>query len=335
MAPMLRRFTGLLILLALVPGGGCDSSKEGTSSAAGDRGGGEPGEKASRVIGLSVQTLTNPFFKLIADTVAAEAARHGFEVLVRDPEGKIANQKDDVKEFLVKGVDAIILCPRNTKAIGSVIIEANRAGVPVFTIDTICEDPQARVVHHVGTDNFQGGRVAGQAMIDALGEAGGKVAILEFKRVESCIDRVRGFEERIGEHNASAANKIELVAKLECGGAKEEGQNAARDAVNAHPDLRGIFAINDPAALGARAALEAEGKSDQVVVVGFDGQPEAKVAIKDGRLFDSPVQFPDRMAIESVKAVVSYFDGEEVEPVMLIPTEPYRRADADKDPDLE
>ena len=55
----------------------------------------------------------------------------------------------------------------------------------------------------------------------------------------------------------------------------------------------------------------------------------------DGRLFDSPVQFPDRMAIESVKAVVSYFDGEEVEPVMLIPTEPYRQADADKDPDLE
>jgi ribose transport system substrate-binding protein len=226
------------------------------------------------------------------------------------------------------------LCPRNTKAIGPVIAEANQAGIPVFTIDTICEDPNAKVEHHVGTDNFQGGHVAGQAMIDALGTGGGKVAVLEFTRVESCIDRVRGFQERIDQHNSTAANKIEIAGVYECGGAKEEGQNAARDALNAHPDLVGIFAINDPAALGARAALEAEGKADQIVVVGFDGQPEAKQAIKEGKLFDSPVQFPDRMAIESVKAILRYFDGETVEPVMLIPTEAYRKEQADVDPTL-
>ena len=87
-------------------------------------------------------------------------------------------------------------------------------------------------------------------------------------------------------------------------------------------------------ALGAVAALQAAGKLDQVVVVGFDGQPEAKQAIRDGKLFDTPVQFPDRMAVESVKSIMKYFEGEEVDDTLLIPTEAYRSEDAEKDPTL-
>ena len=70
------------------------------------------------------------------------------------------------------------------------------------------------------------------------------------------------------------------AAELESGGAKDLGYKAAEDTLHANPDLRGIFAINDPAALGARAALEKAGKTDQVLIVGFDGQPEGKLAIK-------------------------------------------------------
>lgn len=290
--------------------------------------------KSERTIGVSMQTLSNPFFKVITNTMRSEAGKHGYDILERGADNRIADQKDQIKEFIVEGVDAIVLSPCDTKAIGEVIIEANEAGIPVFTVDTICEDPRANVTCHVGTDNLSGGRVAGQAMIDALGENGGKVAVLEFKRVESCLDRVKGFRERIDRHNKTATNKIELVTFLECGGNKEEGQNAARDAMNAHPEITGIFAINDPAALGARAALETEGKEKQVVVIGFDGQPEAKQAVKDGKLFDTPVQFPDRMAVEIVKAIIQHFDGEEVNPMNLIPTEAYRKADANKDPNL-
>ena len=292
-------------------------------------------EKSGKVIGISVQTMTNPFFKVIAENVEAEAKKHGYTVLVRSGEGKIDVQKKQIKEFINKKVDAIILCPLNTKSLGQPIIEANKAGIPVFTADTKSEDPDAKVVAHVGTDNFQGGKLAGQAMIDALGEAGGKIAVLELKRVESCIDRVRGFEERINEHNKKATNKIEIVQKLECEGAKEKGLAAARDALQTHKDLVGIFAINDPAALGAIAALEAEGKVDQIVVVGFDGQPEAKEAVKQGTLFDTPVQYPDKMGILSVQRIVSHFNGEEVEPETLIKTTAYRMKDAAEDSSLK
>jgi ribose transport system substrate-binding protein len=123
-------------------------------------------------------------------------------------------------------------------------------------------------------------------------KAGGKVAILHFKQAESCILRVKGFREVIDAHNAKGGSKIQMVTELEGGGAKDIGYKAAQDALQAFPDLRGIFAINDPSALGARGAVEKAGKEAQVIIVGFDGQPEGKQAIKAGKIYADPIQFP-------------------------------------------
>eukprot|EP00913_Durusdinium_trenchii_P013417 g12598.t1 len=287
------------------------------------------------VIGLKYWTGIDADPSLIADTVKEEAAKHGYTVEIRDAEGKIEKQNDQVKEFISDGFDAIIICPRNSTAIGQVIQDANQAGIPVFTIDTVCEDKKAKVAFHVGTDNEQGGHVAGKAMIDALKpRGGGDVAILQFQRVDSCIDRVKGFTAEIEAYNKKAADKINIVGHYECEGDEQKGQEATREALIAHQNLVGIFAINDPAALGAVAALEGEKKQNDIVVVGFDGQPEALQAVKAGKLFDTPVQFPKKMAVECVKALVKYFDGDEVEPTMLIPTTQYRKEDAMKDPTL-
>jgi ribose transport system substrate-binding protein len=140
---------------------------------------------------------------------------------------------------------------------------------------------------------------------------------------------VKGFRAVVEEYNAAAAGKLEIVAELESGGAKDIGFRAAEDALQAHPDLRGIFAINDPAALGARAALEKAGKADQIMIVGFDGQPEGKQAIKEGKIYADPVQFPDQMGVKVVDAIVRHSKGEELPPQILIPTRLYRKADAE------
>jgi ribose transport system substrate-binding protein len=171
-------------------------------------------------------------------------------------------------------------------------------------------------------------------MIEALGEAGGKVAVLHFKQAESCQLRVKGFREVVEAHNLTAPAKVEIVTELESGGAKDVGYKAAEDALQAHSDLRGIFAINDPAALGARAALEKAGKEDQVIIVGFDGQPEGKQAIKEGKIYADPIQFPDRMGVEIVLALIRHSKGEELPAQTLIPTKLYKQEDALKDPDL-
>jgi ribose transport system substrate-binding protein len=286
-------------------------------------------------IGVSLLTLDNPFFKVIGDNITAEGKKHGYETIVVSGQKDVARQGNQVKDFIVKKVAAIVLSPCDSKAIGPVIREANAAGIPVLTVDIPYRGGDAKVLTQVATDNFGGGKEAARAMIEALGEAGGKVAVLHFKQAESCLLRVAGFREVIDAHNAKAGAKIDIVTELESGGAKDVGYKAAEDALQAHPDLRGVFAINDPAALGARAALEKAGKTQQIVIVGFDGQPEGKQAIKEGKIYADPIQFPDKMGVEIVRAIVAYSKGDDVPPEMLIPTSLYRKADGEKDPALK
>jgi len=290
--------------------------------------------KAKGTIGVSLLTLDNPFFKVIGDHISAKGEQQGYDVIVVSADKDVAKQSNQIKDFIVKKVSAIVLSPCDSKSIIPVIQEANAAAIPVFTVDIPCNEPGVKIATQISTDNYGGGKEAGRAMIEALGEAGGEVAVLHFKQAESCLLRVKGFRETIDAHNAAAAAKIEIVAELESGGAKDQGYKAAEDALQAHPDLRGIFAINDPAALGARGALEKAGRTQQVLIVGFDGQPEGKQAIRDGKIYADPVQFPDKMGDEIVDCIIRHSKGETLPPQTLIPTRLYRQADAETDPEL-
>ncbi|MFM7555688.1 MAG: substrate-binding domain-containing protein [Verrucomicrobiota bacterium] len=322
----LRRFLLTALLLALA--GGCGDTPSGSTGTS------APSGNAQGLIGVSLLTLDNPFFKVIGDHITSEGKKHGYQTLVVSGDKDVAKQGNQIKDFIVKKVSAIVLSPCDSKSILPVIREANAAGIPVFTVDIPCNEPGVKIVTQVATDNEGGGREAGRAMIEALGEAGGKVAVLHFKQAESCQLRVKGFLEVVRAHNASGKGRIDVVTELESGGAKDLGYKAAEDALQAHPDLRGIFAINDPAALGARAALEKAGKT-QILIIGFDGQPEGKQAIKDGKIHADPIQFPDQMGIRMVDAIVRHSKGETLPPQMLIPTRLYRKADALNDPTLQ
>jgi ribose transport system substrate-binding protein len=314
------------VLGLLVSGAGC-TREAGSPSAAGTSGTGTPAAESRGVIGVSVLTLKNPHFKVIGDHIRSEGAKYGYETIVVSADEDVAKQSNQVKDFIVRGVAAIVLSPCESKSIVPVIQEANRAGIPVFTVDIPCLEEGVEIACQIATDNLQGGREAGYAMIEALGEAGGKVAILHYKQAESCRLRVQGFREVIEQHQASGSSPIEIVTELEAGGAKDHGYRAAEDALQAHPDLAGIFAINDPSALGARAALEKAGKADQIKIVGFDGQPEGIEAIREGKIYADPIQFPDQMGIEVVNCIVKHYQGEDLPSEILIPTSLIRQAD--------
>lgn len=327
---MSRSFFSLL--LCAVVGLGCGREDTATKDA-------ETTSKDIEVrgtIGLSVLTTTNPFFNVIADSMRREAALHGYELIVTSGEFDVAKQRNQVKDFIVKEVSAIVLCPCDSRAIGTAIQEANEAGIPVFTCDIACLAEDAKVVSHIATDNYGGGLQAGEAMIEALGEGGGKVVILDFKQAESCLLRVDGFKKVINEYNEGREDgRIEIVDELPGDGKKDMGQKATQDALQSHPDLAGIFAINDPSALGAYGALESAGREDQVVIIGFDGMPEGKRAIKEGKIYADPVQFPGRIGKMTAQTIIRYFDGEEVEPTQLIETSLYRQEDAENDLELK
>lgn len=298
----------------------------------------QPGGKTSKgVIAVSLLTLQNPFFKVIGDNIQAEAEKNGYEVLVVSADNDAVRQSSQVKDFIVKEAAAIVLSPKDSKAIVPVIQEANAAGIPVFTVDVPCNEPGVKIVTQVATDNFGGGKEAAKGMIEALKGRGGRIGVLDLKGTESCILRVKGFKEVLDAHNAAApaAQKIEIVSELDGGGLKDRGYKAAEDMLQAQPELVGIFAINDPSALGARGALEKAGRADQVVIIAFDGQPEGRQAIKEGKIYAEPMQYPEKMGVEVVRAVMRHSKGEDLPPQMLIPTTLYRQADAQSDPTLK
>ena len=107
----------------------------------------------------------------------------------------MAKQSNQIKDFIVKKVSAIVLSPCDSKSIIPVIQEANAAGIPVFTVDIPCNEPGVKIATQVATDTYSGGKEAAEAMIEDLGEAGGKIALLHFKQAESCLLRVKGFRE--------------------------------------------------------------------------------------------------------------------------------------------
>ena len=296
------------------------------------------GSQTKPVIAYTSKDLSNPFFNIIGDTLKTEAAKHGYEVVVVDGADKAETQDKQIDDFITQKVKAIVVSPCSSKDVGASIRKANKAGIPVFTVDLACTDETAEIVSHVETDNYGGGKLAGNAMIKALGKDGGKVLILHFKTADSCVQRVAGFTEVIDTHNKAledGASKIEIVQTLPSEGKQLPSKKSTEDFVQGNKDLRAIFAINDPAALGAYTALKQVGMEKQVTIVGFDGEQAGKQAIKDGKIFADPVQYPDRMAQITIKSIIDYIDGKKPEKLIKIPAELYYKEDADKDPALK
>ena len=324
------RGLGQTVFLAILLGFlGCDRQKPGQSESNASSAQTQPAPQARPRIGVSLLTLANPFFKQMGDTLQAEGNKRGYDVVVTAGELDPAKQKDQVKDFLVQKVSAIVLTPCDSKTIGTSIADANAAGVPVFTADVAVTASGVKVVSHCATDNLEGGRIAGRAVVELLGGKG-RVAVIDHPEVESGIMREKGFLEEVGK-----APGIEVVAKLPSSGARDRAFAAAQDILQAHPDVDAIFAINDPTALGALAALEKAGKVSQVRIIGFDGQPEARRAVKDGKLYATILQHPEQIASTTIQNIAKYMAGEDVPPTVLIPPALYRHADAEADPELK
>lgn len=317
-----RPFSTILLLLSLtLTIGACQS---GDSSPA--------QEEPSAAIGVSLLTMTHPFFQNLAKGLEDGAAANGMTVTVNSAEFDVARQRNQVSDYIVQGVSAIVMSPADSKAIGTAIQEANDAGIPVFTVDIAALADGVQIVTHIATDNYSGGRLAGEAVLEVLGETGGNVAIIDHPEVESVIQRTKGFADVI---NESGNGKVDIVAQLPGGGVKDKAFRVAEDILQAHPDLDVVFAINDDTALGTVAAIEKAGKSGSVQVVGFDGTLEARRAIRDGKIYADVIQHPHQLGTMSIEAIVKYMNGEDLPAEQLIPATLYRQADAEADPSIK
>ncbi|MDA7916113.1 substrate-binding domain-containing protein [Verrucomicrobia bacterium] len=312
---LLSLFTSLLL-----SGCGGESDSGGGGSTSGAEGSPDTTTEVKGRIGMTCMDLTNPFFKLIANIMTEEALKQGYTVTALSGDLDPAKQNSQISDFVAQEYDAIFLNPVDSRSAGQGVKAAHEAGIPVFTFDIQISDGEAAamVISHLGSDNFQGGLLAGESMMNAIGNKG-TVAVLGLPEVTSCILRVDGFKEAL----SKAGSPIKIVTELNGKGSRDVGYTVATDLLQAHPDINGIFAINDPSALGAYAAVAKAGKEKQITIVAFDASPAGKQGVFDRKLYDTPQQFPRKMAEGTVQAFVDFLAGKEVEKKILIPCSHY------------
>jgi ribose transport system substrate-binding protein len=298
---------------------GCGDSEKNSKAGAGDQ--------SAAVIGVSLLTRTHPFYQDLEAGLLEEAKKNNYSLLINSGEFDVSRQKDQFADFIVKKVDVIIVSPCDSKSIGTSVTEANKAGIPVFTVDIACLAEGVKIVSHIASDNVAGGREAAKAVVEAIGGSG-KVAIIDHPEVESVIQRVKGFEDEIALHKG-----IKIASKLSGKGMKSEAFKVAEDVIQAHPDLSAFFGINDDSSLGALAAVEKAGKAGKIVIIGFDAVPEARKAIREGKLYADVIQNPRLIGKTAIQTIAKYLGGEPVPSKILIPCGLFRKADAEKQPE--
>lgn len=264
-----------------------------------------------KVIGVTLLTKEHVFYRDLESGLRAAAEQKSYDLLITSGDWDLAKQQGQIENFIVQKVAAIIVCPVNSKGIGPAIEKASQAKIPVFTADIKADS--GPVVSHVASDNFLGGKLAGEYMAKALAGKG-KVAVIDQPIVESAIERVRGFEEVIKQHP-----EMQIVAKPTGDGVRDKAMKAAEDLLQGFPDLQGIFGINDDSALGALSAMESAGRKG-IVVLGFDAIPEARAAILRGTALKADVvQNPKVIGQTTIETIDRYLKGEPVP--RLIPVE--------------
>ncbi|SCM76998.1 Periplasmic binding protein/LacI transcriptional regulator [uncultured Pleomorphomonas sp.] len=255
-------------------------------------------------IGASLLTQQHPFYIELADAMKAEATAKSVPLEVAIANQDLNKQLADVEDFIVKGVDVIVLSPVDSKGVKAVIEKAQKAGIKVITVDVPASGVE--VTSYIGTDNYAGGVKAGELMAKELGDKG-KVAIIDYPTVQSVVNRIDGFKKAIGEHK-----DIEIVAQ-QTGITRAEALAAAQNMLQANPDIRGIFGFGDDAALAAAVAVKSAGLENQVKVIGFDGMEEARNAVDTNPVMVGVIQqFPGEMGKRAVDTAIDVIAGKDV-----------------------
>lgn len=269
--------------------------------------GGSGGDAADRpkTIGASLLTQTHVFYQDMVEAMKEEAPKHNISLRLQFAEFDSRRQNDQIETFIAQRVDAILIAPTDSSGVAPVIAEARAKGIPVFTTDIAAHG--ADVVSHIASDNERGGQILAAYLAERLGGKG-KVVIIDHPSVASVQDRTRGFEQELAKHP-----EMRIVQRVPGEGQRDKALRAAQDILQAHPDLDAIFGINDDSALGALAAVEAAGLQDRIVIVGFDGTPEASAAIAAGKALKADaVQYPDAIGRKNIEIIAAHLRGEAV-----------------------
>jgi ribose transport system substrate-binding protein len=260
-------------------------------------------------LALIVKTRNNPFFDPMIKAAEAEAKALGAELETQAPQQETDKERQFamVQDMTARKVDALLIAPADSKGIVPALKAAQEKGVLVVNLDNRIDPATASgaglsLGGYVGADNEEGGRLAGQSMVTALG-GGKKVAVLEgIRGADNAEARKRGF-------TAAIQGKLDVAASDTAEWDTQKAYAKFQAMLAAHPDLSGLFCANDKMALGALKAIREAGKTGKITVVGYDNIPDVRPYLQSGEMHATIEQHPDLMGKYGVRMAVAALDG--------------------------
>jgi len=264
-----------------------------------------------RKLGAVYMTLNNPFYEIIDEEIRTVVENHGDILISRDPALNVERQMEEIRELIDLGVELIFINPVDWTKIEPALELAYAAKIPVIAIDTNVED-DSLVVCTVVSDNYNAGVQCAEHLLK--NSSGGKIALLKHSQARSSIDRIQGFLDKIAE-----SKNFQVVAESECLGQLEVAMPVMEKMIRTHPEINIVMALNDPAAMGALAALQNNNRRD-VKVYGVDGVPETKEMIFSRRMTATAGQSPRQIGKIAADRAYKVLAGEQVEKIIKLPT---------------
>ena len=289
---------------------GCGQSDRASSGASGTAG------TKPLTVGVAFETLQTEYWVAGFEAIKAELAKRNIEVLEAIAGSDPNRQLEQVKNFITRKVDGIIMVPKDAKTCIPAIRAANEAKVPIVLFNRAAGETDAKSVA-VQADNFKIAKETVAFMIEQGRKAGRKhkaMIIMGDLGDVNAIGRRDGFDAAVKGNE----DVVEVVARIPSEWNQEKAQAGVVNALQANPDISFIFTSSDFLFPSIISALKSAGKYHKigepghVILGGFDGDATAYQMLKDGYLDATGVQDVYFEAEASVKALLDLREGKEV-----------------------
>ncbi len=305
------RLTVLIAVLALVAAA-CGGDDDAATTTAADDGAATTAAEGDTIVGLITKNETNPFFVKMREGAQAKAAELGVELRAFAGTGDEdnASQVSAIEDLIAIGAKGFMITPADTVAIVPTVERAREAGLVVIALDTPL-DPIDAADATFATDNFRAGELIGEWAAATIDDpANAKIALLNINESQPTVGVLRnqgfltGFGIDIGDPNQwGDETDARIVGQDVTNGNEEGGRSAMERLISIDPEIDVVYTLNEPAAAGAKLALDAAGL--EALIVSVDGSCTGVQDVADGNIGATSMQFPLLMASLGVEAIAA------------------------------